>query len=62
MSDINLHSTMDAAEWAREFIRINGGDFEILFPWFANSIMVGYDFANRRAEKRIEELEKGVLK
>ena len=43
----------DAAVWAREFMRIFGGerrgeiDEGLMVGWFANSIMVGYDWGRR---------------
>jgi hypothetical protein len=71
MSD-DLHSTMDAVVWAKEFCKRwpsalceiegregvrTGADFEdTMIGWFANAIMVGYDTANNRAADRIEEL------
>lgn len=44
-------STMDATVWAREFVARFGGDEELMRAWFANSIMAGYDEANRRRDK-----------
>ena len=48
----NLHDTMDAQVWAKEFIRIkNEVNFEIdeglMIGWFANAIMAGHDAATR---------------
>lgn len=49
MPEIDLHQTMDAAIWAKEFCRIadNLGHKNIdegwMVGWFANAIMVGYD-------------------
>lgn len=49
--EAKLHDTMDAVVWAREFIRIFGGkpspDEGTMIGWFANAIMVGWDFAKR---------------
>lgn len=42
---MNLHDTMDAEVWAKEFIRINGGDLDMMRAWFANAIMCGWDHA-----------------
>ena len=45
-----LLSTMDANEWATEFCkRFPSMDHGTMLGWFANSIMTGYDEANRRA-------------
>jgi hypothetical protein len=68
----DLHSTMDAVVWAKEFCKRwpsalcqiegkegvqTGADFEdTMIGWFANAIMVGYDTANNRAADRIEAL------
>lgn len=40
---VDLHVTMDADVWAKEFVRINGGDVDLMRAWFANAIMAGYD-------------------
>ncbi len=52
--EVKLHDTMDAVVWAKEFKRIcdaNGHycDEEWMVTWFANAIMVGWDFAKRAA-------------
>lgn len=42
----SLHSTMDAAIWAEQFLINNpscGLSKETLIGWFANAIMTGYD-------------------
>ena len=44
MNIIDLHGTIDARDWAREFVRINGGDEQLMIGWFANAIMAGYDY------------------
>lgn len=46
-SNINLHSTMDASVWAKEFVRRFGGDESLMVAWFANAIMCGYDHGQR---------------
>lgn len=51
-TEVKLHDTMDAVVWAKEFKRIcdtNGHycDEEWMVSWFANAIMVGWDFAKR---------------
>lgn len=48
---VNLHSTMDAEVWAREFVARFGGDEELMRGWFANAIMCGYDEAMRRRDR-----------
>lgn len=54
MSEINLHSTMDAQVWTKEFMRLFGHyldrhiDEGLLICWFANAIMAGYDTAMQR--------------
>ena len=42
--EIDLHGTSDARVWSKEFVRINGGDEEMMAAWFANSFMAGYDW------------------
>lgn len=46
-----LHATTDAAVWASEFLRLHGGDWNLMVTWFANAIEVG------RAAGRDEESE-----
>lgn len=41
----DLHQTTDAAVWAREFVKLHGGDEELMLAWFSNAIMRGYDEA-----------------
>lgn len=53
MSEINLHNTMDAQVWTKEFMRLFGGKLEtideaLMLGWFANAIMAGYDTAMQR--------------
>jgi len=52
ITETDLHQTMDAEIWAREFKRIcdkNGHycDEDWMVSWFANAIMTGYDHAKR---------------
>jgi hypothetical protein len=50
-----LHDTMDARVWTAEFLRIfpqGCADEGTMLGWFANAIMVSYDFANRKAIAR----------
>jgi len=56
-TEVKLHSTMDAAVWAKEFKRICDEkglpcDEGWMLSWFANAIMVGWDFAKRDSEAR----------
>lgn len=51
IKEVNLHETMDAMVWTKEFMKRvpNSGVNEgILIGWFANAIMTGFDHANRR--------------
>ncbi len=56
---INLHSTLDARIWAKEFVKFYPQLFkdgegvvlpeeveEIMLAWFSNAIMTGIDHAN----------------
>lgn len=59
---MNLHETMNALDWAREFLRIkNEQKFtineDLMLPWFANAIMCGYDHANYKKQDLISELQ-----
>ena len=45
LTGAELHQTMDARIWAKEFISIHGGDEELMFAWFANALMCGWDQA-----------------
>lgn len=49
--EINLHKTMDASVWAREYRRRFGGKKSLLMGWFANAIMCGWDHGVRQCEK-----------
>lgn len=44
---LNLHDTFDGMIWAQEYVRLHGGDVELMHSWFANAIMAGYDHARR---------------
>ncbi len=64
MDEVNLHSTMDATVWAKEFCKrwpsalcqipghegvSDGDDFEAtMVGWFANAIMAGVDSEARK--------------
>lgn len=55
-TDINLFETVDATIWAKEFVRLHGGDEKLMVTWFSNAIIVGYD----SAEKKVDEF-RGAL-
>jgi len=57
-SDVNLHETLAAAVWAKEFVRINGGDEGIMIAWFANAIMTGHDHSRWTNTKELTALLK----
>lgn len=38
-----LNTDMNAMRWAEEFVKIHGGDKELMHGWFANAIMCGWD-------------------
>ena len=51
-----LHRTMDAQQWAEEFMRRKflhnfAVDEELMRAWFANAIMCGFDHGRRAAER-----------
>lgn len=54
---VNLHSTMDASIWAKEFMKIFKDlykidiDEEWMHGWFANAIMCGYDHMAWKRDK-----------
>ena len=50
METKDLVESMDAAVWAKEFVRINGGDEDVMRGWFANTIMAGYDHGVRKGK------------
>ena len=41
--EVALYGSLDANVWAHEFVRINGGDVDLMRAWFANAIMTGLD-------------------
>lgn len=43
-----LHSTTDAAVWAAEFVRRNGGDEGNMIGWFANAIATGGEHEHKK--------------
>ena len=47
-----LRNTADASVWAKEYVRVHGGDEGLLITWFASAIMTGYD-TGRRAEEKL---------
>jgi hypothetical protein len=50
-SAINLHATTDAMVWAREYVRMHGGDEGLMLSWFANAIETGRDFGSKLARE-----------
>ena len=46
--DMSLHGNPDAAAWAREFVRLHGGDEGLMLGWFANAMCAQMDFDARR--------------
>lgn len=49
--------TMDASVWAKEFKKLNPeSDEGLMLAWFANSIMCGYDIANKRSDEKFETI------
>jgi hypothetical protein len=42
--------SIDAKFWAEEFVKVHGGNMELMHAWFANALMAGYDEAQRRYE------------
>lgn len=65
-----LIENMDAKVWAEEFMtlwkghRVGPGeavDEGLMLAWFANSIMCGFDTANRRQQKHIDKLKSLLL-
>jgi len=37
-----LNTDMDAARWASEFVKLHGGDENLMCVWFANTLMCGW--------------------
>ena len=52
VSESKLRNTTDASVWAKEYVRVHGGDEGLLITWFASTIMTGYD-TGRRAEEKL---------
>lgn len=51
-SENEVLSTIDAHVWATDYCRLNpGADYGTMLAWFANSIMAGYDHAERKARE-----------
>lgn len=64
--ETNLHETMDANKWAKEFMRIWGTrlteiDESLMLAWFSNSIMCGFDHANYLSRPVIDKLKALLL-
>jgi len=38
-----LNTDMNAARWASEFVKLHGGDENLMCVWFANTLMCGWD-------------------
>lgn len=49
--ELNLHGTIDAKVWAKEFCRLFPDAYEgLMISWFANAIMTGVDSVPRADE------------
>lgn len=35
--------SFDARDWAQAFVKLHGGDEELMIGWFANALMRGFD-------------------
>ena len=53
----------DATEWAVEFVRLHGGDKELMLSWFANAIEAarGAGIDSERERIRLEMLEEAEM-
>lgn len=40
--------SFDARDWAKAFVKMHGGDEELMLTWFANALMRGFDEATSR--------------
>jgi len=40
--------SFDARDWAKAFVKLHGGDEELMTSWFANALMRGYDEQSRK--------------
>ena len=60
LQPIDLTGQIDARIWAKEFLKVAHAkpevpfDEEFMIGWFANSVMAGYDEAQRRAASQQE--------
>lgn len=57
-----LLGTMDAQEWAEEFIRLSpdATDSGCMIGWFANAIMTGYDIGRRQLVDALVEQARAI--
>ena len=53
LTEVELMQTTDASVWAREFVRLHGGDEDLMLSWFAAM----WGATNDPLQRRIEELE-----
>ena len=42
--------SFEARDWAEAFVKMHGGDEELMLTWFANALMRGYDEHASRAD------------
>ena len=47
--DETLLRTTDARIWAKEFVRLHGGDRALMTSWFASAIELGRDAGRQEA-------------
>lgn len=53
-----LLSTTDARVWGRKFVRLHGGDEDLMISWFASAIETGRSHCNRpHSEHPVMEAE-----
>jgi hypothetical protein len=57
--EATLRQTTDASVWAREFVKIYGGDVGLMISWFANAIENAKDHHTRPAPVKLDEQIKG---
>ena len=43
--------SFDGMDWAEAFVKLHGGDLELMTTWFANALMRGYDEASKGIHK-----------
>ena len=48
------YGEFDAKKWAEEFVRLHGGDEELMLTWFASAIMTGHDSAEAKRRTLLE--------